>query len=157
MKQFVPLLLFLVSATSQAQSLASVELGALFLESTIKSHAEVCQKRILASREPWALALNSWQARNKDKLDQLRALGSRLEERYQRQENDPFKLFPSPLLTLALQQTVLSMSSLAGANDGEAASMCDGLLALLSDERFNSLNLERVSKTVEAILSRPSR
>ena len=156
MKRSISFLSIALSVASQAQTLASVELGALFVEDTIKTGAEVCKKRYPASQEAWSQAFSAWRGRNEASLDKLHDLAGQLEKRYEGQSTGPVGQSPSPLLTLHFQSIILPLSSLATANDSEAKSMCDSLKAALSSNQLNTLNVDKVTKAVESILSRPA-
>ena len=158
MKCLLPLLLAMLPFAAQAQTLASVELGALFVEDSIKGMADVCKRRFPETQESWSAAFENWRGRNQANLDKLHDFAVRLEKRYEQQANDdPFSRFPSPLLSLYLQSAMLPIGSLAAANDNEARSMCGGVQAQLTTDQMNIANIDKVTKTVESILARPRR
>jgi hypothetical protein len=156
MKRLKPIILAVLSMATWAQTPTPIELGALFVEDTIKSGAEVCKKRYPASQEAWIVALDAWHSRNQASLDKLHDLAVQLEKRYEEQATGSFGRLPSPLLGLYLQSIALPLSSFAAANDSEAKSMCDRLQAALTSDQFNILNIDRVTKAAESILARPA-
>jgi hypothetical protein len=147
------------AATGSAQSaqpgaLAQplMRLGGIFPEQTLSMAADVCVKRVPASKAAWADTSQQWQEQHREKLAALKQRQNSFERVLAAPVPKSAPLDLPAFVAYQAQATMLVIYGLATANDTTAATYCDDLRARYLDRPSEDRRLDQALADADLIL-----